>query len=193
MSNRTNPTIVVAPSSSVISDAREEEIVQVFKALHTKVVQVLKEVDVKPLFNPKWEECRREDYRSLHQQARALISAKVEDRTNRRIAGVRSRVLDVIEAYMAKARVAKMQYDSFKATMGEEGAMLPPFSNNVKVPLSEIRACFPANTSDAQLLNDLDYMEFKVTDMTPKGMVIVPFVPEAKPEAKAMLDLELAR
>jgi len=161
-------------SVKVVSDAREDEILSIFRTLHGKVLLALQECEVKPLFPDNFAQCAATDYKVLHQQARALLIAKGKDRTDKRVAEIRGKVAEVIDTHMSQARAAKAALEALPADVRK---FLPSFSSVVKVPLSDIRACFPTNASDKEVFEDLTYMGYKVTDLTDKGQVIVPFVP----------------
>jgi hypothetical protein len=77
---------------------------------------------------------------------------------------------------MSQARAAKAQMDALPEDVRK---FLPAWSNVVKVALSDIRACFPQGASDTEVFADLEYLGYKVTDMTANGKVIVPFTTEA--------------
>lgn len=174
-------------SVKVISDAREEEILSIFRTLHSKVLTACTEVGVKPTFNDKFEACGAADYKELHQMSRTLINAKRTAKWEARIAGIRVSVQGVVNAYMVKARAAKSALDALPAEVKQ---FMPSFSTTVKIPLSDIRACFPQGTTDSQLFSDLEKLGYKVTDLTTKGQVIVPFttgeekVAEKAPESQ---------
>lgn len=166
-------------SVKVLSDAREEEILDIFRTLHGKVLVALQECEIKPQFADNFGKCGNEDYKLLQQQARALISAKGKDRKEKKVAGIRTTIQGVVDTYMSQARTAKATMDAMPE---EVRKFLPAFPATVKVPLSDIRACFPEGTTDADLFGDLTYMGYKITDLTPKGQVIVPFREAPKAE-----------
>lgn len=160
-------------SVKVISDAREEEILSIFRTLHGKVLTALQECDIKPTFNTEWDKCGTADYKDLHQASRTLLSAKVRDRNDKRVAGVRTKIQGVVDTYMSQARAAKAAMEAMPADVRK---FLPAFSSTVRIPLSDIRACFPQGATDSQVFADLEYMSYKVTQMNEKGEVLVPFV-----------------
>lgn len=165
-------------SVKVISEAREEEILTCFRTLHGKVLTALQECDITPQFNTDFAKCEAEDYKNLHQQSRTLLGALRKDRNDKRVAGIREEVKGVINTHLDRARAEKEQYDAQLAATPENfRKFITAFPNVVKVPLSDIRACFPTGASDKQVWDDLTYMGYKVTDLSAKGQVIVPFVP----------------
>jgi hypothetical protein len=180
MSNDTTKSV------KVLSDAREEEILSIFRTLHGKVLTALQECDIAAQFHKEWGDCEPKDYKVVHQQARALLSAKMVDRNEKRLSGIRIQIQSVVSTYMERARGAKAQLDALRVTMGEAGAALPAFPKDVKVPLSEVRACFPTGTGDAQVFSDLEYMGYKLNDLSPKGQVLVPFVAAEEKSAEVV-------
>lgn len=162
-------------SGKVVSDAREEEILSIFRTLHGKVLLALQECDIKPTFNTEWDKCTSVDYKELTGTARSLLNAKVGDRKEKRVAGIRTKIQGVVDTHMSQARAAKAAMDALPADVRK---FLPAFSTTVKIPLSDIRACFPQGASDTEVFADLEYLGYKVTDMSPTGKVIAPFVAE---------------
>ena len=175
--NTKNDTNSAALTSTVkvITDAREEEILSLYRTLHGKVLTCLTDVGIKPTFNDDFSKCGAEDYKNLHHQSRTLLSAKRKDSTDKRIAGMRLAIQHTVDTHIVAARAAKAQIDALPA---EVRKFMPAFPTNVKLALSDIRACFPKDATDAQVFGDLTYMGYKVTDLTDKGVVIVPFVAE---------------
>jgi hypothetical protein len=173
-------------SVKVISDARGEEILSIFRTLHGKVLTALQECEVAPQFNTDFAQCGAEDYKNLHQQSRVLISALRKEKNDKRVAGIRVSVQGVVDTHLNRAREEKSQYDAQLAATPENfRKFITAFPNVVKIPLSDIRACFPTGATDKQVWDDLTYMGYKVTDLSTKGQVIVPFVPAPTKEEKA--------
>lgn len=143
-------------SVKVINTAQKEEILALYRTLHTKVLSALQGCDIKPLFNDNFAKCGNEDYKLLHQQSRALVIAHEKSEWESYIGSIRSKVNGVIDTYMTRARAAKAQFDALKLSMGEAGALLPAFSSTVKVPVSDLVGCWPTNTDDSRVLVELD-------------------------------------
>lgn len=162
-------------SVKVLSDTREEEILDIFRTLHGKVLTALQECDINPLFPTEFGKCGSEAFKDLHQQSRALIISKRKDRNDKRVAGVRSAIASVVNAHMSAARAAKAQMEAMPQEVRQ---YLPAFPSTVKVPLSDIRPCFPKGESDTQVFADLEYMGYKVTEFNAKGAILVPFKTE---------------
>lgn len=162
-------------SSKLISDTREEEIITAFRTLHSKVLNALQECDIAAQFNKEFSKCNTEDIKNLHQQSRALISAKAKAKKEARVADVREKIQVVVNKYMSEARTAKAALESLPDNVRK---FLPTFSSTVKIPLTDIRACFPSNENNTQVLSDLEYLGYKVTDLANSGIVIVPFKSE---------------
>jgi len=173
-----NDTTNTAKSSAVvvkpISDDMETRLSDIGRQLHHTTLLALTECGIKPTFSDKYETCGAEDLKNLHQQFRALLSEKKRIRRENRVAGIRAAIQGVVDTYMVAARKAKEQFDALPAEVRQFVAAFPA---TVKIPLSDIRACFPQGASDKEVFADLDYMSYKVTEMTTKGVVIVPFVP----------------
>jgi hypothetical protein len=173
-------------SVKVISDARGEEILSIFRTLHGKVLTALQECEITAQFNTDFAKCEAEDYKNLHQQSRVLLSALRKDKNDKRVAGIREDVKGVVDTHLNRARGEKEQYDAQLAATPETfRKFITAFPNVVKIPLSDIRACFPEGATDKQVWDDLTYMGYKVTDLSTKGQVIVPFVPAPTKEEKA--------
>lgn len=173
-------------SVKVISDAREEEILSIFRTLHGKVLTALQECDIAPQFNADFAQCVMDDYKNLHQQSRALLSALRKDKNDKRVAGIRVGIQGVVDTYMNRARTEKEQYDAQLAATPETfRKFITAFPNVVKIPLADIRACFPKDATDKQVWDDLTYMGYKVTDLSTKGQVIVAFVPAPTKEEES--------
>lgn len=170
-------------SVKVISDAREQEILAIFQTLHGKVLTALQETDIATLFEKEWAKCGPEDYKKLHQQSRALLETLRTDRTTKRVASIFEGVKGVVATHMEAARARKAEYDADLAATPERiRKLVAPFPTSFKVPMSEVRACFPKDATDTQVFADLKFMGYQVTEMTAKGSVIVTFVPAPKPE-----------
>ncbi len=149
------------------------------------MLTALQECDITAQFNTKFEECGPEDYKNLHQQSRTLLSALRKDKNDKRVAGIRVSVQGVVNTHMETARGEKAQYDAQLAATPETfRKFITPFPNVVKIPLSDIRACFPTGATDKQVWDDLSYMGYKVTNLSTTGQVIVPFVPAPTKEEK---------
>lgn len=145
-------------SVKVISDARNEEILAIFRTLHGKVLTTLQEVGVKPTFNDNFEKCGTEDYKNLHQQSRVLLSAHKQAKWEERIAGIRSGVAAAIAPFMTKREKA---YKAFMALDAEdrEGQS---FNATVAVPVSAMVGAWPTDTSMVVIKKDLEDMGYKV-------------------------------
>lgn len=173
-------------SVKVINDTHESEILACFKTLHHTVLQALQSCDITAQFNTDFAKCGTEDLKNLHQQSRALVSGKVRDRKEKRVSSIRLAIQGVVDTYMSEARAAKAAMDAMPENVRK---FLPAFNANVRIPLTDIRACFPQGASDSEVFGDLEYMGYKVTDLTAKGAVLVPFKAE---EAKVGLVAEAA-
>lgn len=144
-------------SGKVISGARAEEILGIFRTLHGKVLTALQECEIKPLFNDKFGECVPEDYKLLHQQSRALLIAKANKEWNDYTVTIKAKIAEVVESHQVRARAAKEQLDTLRATMPEETrALLPSFPSTVKIPFSDLVGCFPQGKEPGQILVELD-------------------------------------
>jgi hypothetical protein len=173
-------------SVKVISETRGEEILSIFRTLHGKVLTALQECEIAAQFPTDFAQCGAEDYKNLHQQSRVLLSALRKDQNDKRVAGIRETVKGVVDTHMQAARAEKEQYDAqLAATPPNFRKFITAFPNVVKIPLADIRACFPTSATDKQVWDDLTYMGYKVTDLSAKGQVIVPFVPAPTKEEKA--------
>lgn len=170
---------IAAVIAKVISDAREEEINTILRTLHGKVRIVCPEVGISANFPDTYEACGLDDIKRVEATARLLIGAKRKDRKDRAVASIREKIVAVVNTYMVKARKQKERLDALRAeTPEDERGMLPSFSNVVRIPLTDIRACFDKGADDKQVFSDLEYMGYKVTDLSPNGKVLVPFKSE---------------
>lgn len=162
-------------SVKVISDARNEEILGIFRTLHGKVLTALQEVGVKPTFNDNFDKCGTEDYKNLHQQSRVLISAHKQAKWEARIAGIRAGVQGVINTHMSTQRKEKADYDAIPA---QHRKFLAPFPTAFQVPVSEMVGAWPQDTSIAVIRKDLEDMGFKVLRVSDDSLAVkVAFVP----------------
>ena len=164
----------------VLSDARETEILGIFRLLHGKVLVALQECEIKPQFPTEFEKCGAVDTKVFQQQARALINSKVAARAEARLAGIRKAIQGAISSHMEAAWERKAKYDAIPA---EHREFLAPFPTFIKVPLKDMRALLPKDMTDKQVFDDLTALGFKVTEVTDKGTVLVPFTPKVAPEA----------
>lgn len=139
-------------SVKVISDVRSEEIVSCFRTLHHKVLLALTECDIAPLFNTDFAKCAPEDYKNLHQQSRVLLSAKRDAAWNAYISDIKIKIQGVLDTHMGLAREDKAEWDN----LSERAKARSPWSNTVKVPVSDLLPCFPEGKDLSQVVVELD-------------------------------------
>lgn len=139
----------------VISDARNEEILSIFRTLHGKVLTALQECDITAQFKDNFAKCGAEDLKNLHQQSRALLNAHKTSKWEARIGSVRNGIQSVIDTHMVAQRAAKSQLDALRLTMGDAGSMLPAFPAAFSIPVSDIVGCWPTNTDMSLVSKDM--------------------------------------
>lgn len=140
-------------SVKVINQAQADDILTCFRTLHGKVLNALQACEIAPLFNTDFSKCVNEDYKNLHQQARALLTAKSAKEWNDYIGAIKEKILVVVDSHQAKARAAKESFDKLPSEMR---AYMPAFPSTVKVPVSDLKPCFPQGKSDNDILVELD-------------------------------------
>lgn len=147
-------------SVKVISAAREEEIVSIFRTLHSKVLTALTEVGQKPTFPEEFAKCTNEDYKNLHQASRVLISAARKSRWEEEVKGIREGINVVIGAAMSKKGA---QYAQF-LTLDAELRASVKFDHNVVIPLTSCASAFAQGTTEEQMVarcKELSHTVFK--------------------------------
>lgn len=175
-------------SVKVLSDARNEELLSIFRTLHGKVMTALQEVGVKPTFNDKFDACTNEDYKGLHEQARILLRAKGKAVFEARIGGIRAGIQGTSETYLNKARAAKAHMDSLPA---EVKSFLPAFATTVNVPVSELVGFWPQGTSMEAIVRDLTALKYSLVKGEDKSFSIKIAYSDAKVEDKAPVSGEV--
>lgn len=148
MKNNTSAVVSV----KVVSDARNEEILSCFRTLHHITLQALTECEIPALFNTDFAKCVPEDYKILHQQGRALIGAKVKSAWDTYISDIKSKIEGVIDTHMNLAREDKSEWDC----LSDRAKGRSPWSNVVKVPVSDLLPCFAEGKALSQVVVELD-------------------------------------
>jgi len=139
-------------SVKVVSDARSEEILSCFRTLHHKVLQALTECEIPALFNADFAKCAPEDYKLLHQQSRALIGAKAKAAWDTYISDIKEKIQGVIDTHMNLAREDKSEWDC----LSDRAKGRSPWSNVVKVPVSDLIPCFAEGKALSEVVAELD-------------------------------------
>ena len=162
---------------------------------HHLVLQGLLEVGQKPLFNDKFGECVREDYKLLDQQARLLCNQSDDLAWNTYAAEIKAKIQGVVDTHMGLAREDKAEWDKLSPRLQARN----PFCDRVEIPFADLKACF-SGKEDAHIVVELVKL-FPVNEKARTGVcnigtakaavwaLKVPFVPapvatvEAAPES----------
>lgn len=175
MSQNTNTAAAPTSNAKVlpcVSAEHESAIVDNFRKLHHIVLQGLQTVGIKPLFNDTFAHCNNEDYKQLHQQARAMLTTAAKVRWDSYSAAITKAIQGVVDTHMEKARKAKERHDALLAACEdeEERALMPRFPNVVKVGLPALKGAFPEGKSDLDIQGELNKLfPGQVGTKAPKG------------------------
>lgn len=161
-------------SVKVINAAREEEIVNLFRTLHGKVLTALADVGVKPTFEQDFAKCTNEDYKNMHQQGRILLSDARKARWEEEVREIRTGIAGVIDTHMVAQHGKKSRYDAIPA---ESREFLAPFPTSFTIPLSSLTSAFPQGTNEGDMVKRCKELSHNVIKVGEALCLKVQFVP----------------
>lgn len=170
----------MAPKNDKVSPAPTftEEQAHLFNkalvSLHSLMASYLPQESSKPL--PVWEKCGKDEVSIILGRAQTAHVALKRQEWERKVAGIRSALSDIIAVRMTKAQKARKYYNDAPEDVRED---LPKPSDSVFIPLTEVAAAFKEGThidTINKTLHDLDYKVGKKTDIPG---IFVPFIPAA--------------
>lgn len=176
-------------SVKVISGAREEELLAIFRTLHGKVLTALQEVGEKPTFEQDFAKCGNEDYKNLHQQSRILVSAARKARWEEEVREIRTGIAGVINTHMLAQREEKAQYDAIPA---QHRKFLAPFPTSFTIALSALTPAFPKGTSEGDMVKRCKELSYNVVKVGEGLALRVQFVPAPTAEQKSEGEVKAA-
>lgn len=161
-------------SVKVISNTTENDLLALFRTLHSKVLNGLQEVGKSPTFNADFGKCTNEDYKEIHQAARALISGARKARWEEEVKGIRAGLLKVVDSHMVNQRKEKAEYDAIPA---QHRKFLAPFPTSFAIPLSACVGAFPQGTTPEQMVARCKELGYTVAKGEKEFSLKVAFVP----------------
>lgn len=169
-------------SVKVISNTTENDLLALFRTLHGKTLDGLKEVGKSPTFNQDFTKCTNEDYKEIHQAARALIGGARKARWEKEVAGIRTGLTKVVDTYMAVQRGEKKEYDAIPAAHRK---FLAPFPTSFAIPLTACTSAFPQGTTSEQMVARCKELGYTVAKVGESFSLKVAFVPAPTPAVEA--------
>lgn len=161
-------------SVKVINVSTENDLLALFRTLHGKTLDGLKEVGKAPTFNQDFSKCTNEDYKEVHQAARALIGGARKARWEKEVAGIREGIKAVINTHMDTQRKEKAEYDAIPA---QHRKFLAPFPTAFAVPLSACVDAFAKGTTTEQMVARCKELGYTVAKVGESFALKVAFVP----------------
>jgi len=169
-------------SVKVISSGTEKDLLALFVSLHGKVLNGLQEVGKTPTFSTDFSKCTNEDYKEIHQAARALISGARKARWEEEVKGIRNGLKKVVDTYMETQRKEKSEYDAIPA---QHRKFLAPFPTAFAIPLSACSPAFAQGTTPEQMVARCKELGYTVAKVGESFALKVAFVPAPTPAPKA--------